>query len=109
MLKIKSDKDGMTVESSGCTFDLVAEISLAVGYIYEDMLRHDPEMARLYKQSMQRAMGDRSPIWETDDSSSDKFGAIRFHDDPVKASDIAEMIRAGATPEQIAQFCGGAK
>ena len=26
-----------------------------------------------------------------------------------QASDIAEMTRAGATPEQIAQFCGGAK
>ena len=109
MLKIKADKDGLTVESSGSTFDLVAEISLAVGNIYENMLRHDPEMARLYKQSMQRAMGDRSPIWETDDSCADKAGVIRFNDEPAKASDIEEMIRAGATPEQIAQFCGGAK
>ena len=109
MLKIKSDQNGPTVESSGSVFDLVAEVSLAVGDIYANMLRHDPEMARLYKMAMQRSMNDRSPIWETDDSSSDKFGAIRFHDDPVKASDIAEMIRAGATPEQVAQFCGGAK
>lgn len=109
MLKIKADTDGMTVESSGCTFDLVAEISLAIGNIYENLLRHDPEMARLYKQSMQRAMGDRSPIWETYDSCSDNFGVIRSHDEPAKASDIEKMIRAGATPEQIARYCGGAK
>lgn len=109
MLKIKSDRDGLTVESSGSVFDLVAEVSLAVGDIYANMLRRDPEMARLYKMAMQRSMNDRSPIWEVDDSSADKVCAIRNHDEPVKASDIEEMIRFGASPEQIANYCGGAK
>lgn len=105
MIAIRFDHNNMMVEASGDPTELAAELSMAVGDIHRTISKRDAATARLFRSAMQICMSDDSPVWDT--HPGEKTGVVRGRNDPVTPEDIARMIRMGATPEQIAAFCGG--
>lgn len=65
MLKIEIDKDRIEVlEASGDMLELVVELSMATGKIYEVFAERNKAVAEIFKKAVQRTMGDEAPTWD---------------------------------------------
>ena len=108
MLKIISDNGKTTIESAGTIADLTCDLSAAIHKIWMAFGKRDRQNANAFKKAMQCLLMDNSPVWEFDEGQTDRETCLsRDPSEPVKAEDIQKMIRNGATPEQIARYCGG--
>ena len=108
MLKIISDGERTIIESAGSLENLVCDLGEAIHKIYLALGKQGQKNAKIFRAAMQRAVTDDSPVWENEESSMDNEICLsRNPSEPVKAEDIQKMIRNGATPEQIARYCGG--
>lgn len=64
MIKVSIDKGEAVVAASGTTGDIVAELGLMVGRIYNVMKERDPLNADVFRMALQAAVSNDSPIWQ---------------------------------------------
>lgn len=66
MIKATIDKSQSVVAASGTTQDIVAELGLMVGRIYNAMKERNPRNAGVFRIALQAVVSDASPIWQID-------------------------------------------
>lgn len=66
MIKANIDKGKTVVAASGTTQDIVAELGLMVGRIYNAMKDRNPRSAGVFRIALQAIVSDASPIWQID-------------------------------------------
>ena len=66
MIKATIDKGQSVVAASGTTQDIVAELGLMVGRIYNVMKERNPRNAGVFRIALQAVVSDTSPIWQID-------------------------------------------
>lgn len=66
MIKATIDKGQSVVAASGTTQDIVAELGLMVGRIYNAMKERNPRNAGVFRIALQAVVSDASPIWQID-------------------------------------------
>lgn len=66
MIKASIDKGESVVAATGTTQDIVAELGLMVGHIYNAMKERNPRGAGVFRIAVQAAVSDDSPVWRLD-------------------------------------------
>ena len=66
MIKANIAKGKSVVAASGTTQDIVAELGLMVGRIYNAMKEQNPRNAGVFRIALQAVVSDASPIWQID-------------------------------------------
>ena len=66
MIKATIGKGQSVVAASGTTQDIVAELGLMVGRIYNAMKERNPRNAGVFRIALQAVVSDASPIWQID-------------------------------------------
>ena len=66
MIKATIDKGQSVVAASGTTQDIVAELGLMVGRIYNAMKERNPRNAGVFRIALQAVVSDASSIWQID-------------------------------------------
>lgn len=64
MIKVNIDKGEAVVAASGTTGDIVAELGLMVGRIYNVMKERNPCNAGVFRIALQAVVSNDSPIWQ---------------------------------------------
>ena len=64
MIKASIDKGQSVVAASGTTQDIVAELGLMVGRIYNAMKERNPRNASVFRIALQAVVSNASPIWQ---------------------------------------------
>lgn len=65
MLKFEMDGNSRTLESTGSLMDTIFCCSTMIRDLYFYMLRNDPDMAIVFRKSMELLMTDsNSPMWD---------------------------------------------
>lgn len=108
MLKIDIDKrkERSVVEASGSTMELVLELTSLIGHLYQALHSNNAENGKAF-QSMIRMAISNDAFWKTASCGDDDVGFCRHPGESVKPEQIEKLLRVGATPEQIARYCGG--
>ena len=66
MIKANIGKGQSVVAASGTTQDIVAELGLMVGRIYNALKERNPRNAGVFRIALQYVVSDASPIWRVD-------------------------------------------
>lgn len=108
MLKIKVQNGRSEVMVSGGMLDVAAELGTVISDIYQQIGKQNADAAELFKHLFcEMAAKTESPLWDMSGARHARCAVVRHHDDPITSAQLAEMLRAGATPDAVLEFMEG--